>query len=186
MKRSEMDQYFTEPQVQDQLNQSIPSCTTCCWSKILASKSDFKAERPLLQSIIEDAGHACLFLPKFHCELNPIELLWAYIKQGKFLFALLFSLIKLISGFCMHQTGADYQRQSHTCTTWKQFQALFERAHCSCPLTPIEKPFQNIDYQHSAYKLGLRVPEAQRSIKKYSSHCCIPRGALIDIHDMSR
>ncbi|POW15576.1 hypothetical protein PSHT_06968 [Puccinia striiformis] len=53
---------------------------TCCWSKILASQSDFQAEKPLLQMIIEEAGHQCLFLPKFHCELNPIELLWSYIK----------------------------------------------------------------------------------------------------------
>ncbi|KNZ64098.1 uncharacterized protein VP01_10671g1, partial [Puccinia sorghi] len=29
---------------------------------------------------------------------------------------------------------ADYRRQSHTCTTWKQCQALFEKSCCSCPL----------------------------------------------------
>jgi hypothetical protein len=46
--------------------------TTCCWSQILASQSNFQAENPLLQMIIEEAGHQCLFLTKFHCELNPI------------------------------------------------------------------------------------------------------------------
>ncbi|POW17050.1 hypothetical protein PSTT_00862 [Puccinia striiformis] len=55
----------------------------CCWSQIMANQSDFLAERPLLQTIIKEAGHVCLFLPKFHCELNPIELLWAYIKADK-------------------------------------------------------------------------------------------------------
>ncbi|KAI7953739.1 hypothetical protein MJO28_006286 [Puccinia striiformis f. sp. tritici] len=50
---------------------------SCCWSKILSLQSDFANERPLLQEIIEDAGHICLFLPKFHCELNPIELFWS-------------------------------------------------------------------------------------------------------------
>jgi hypothetical protein len=54
---------------------------TCCWSKILSCQSDFVNKWPLLQSIIEDAGHVCLFLPKFHCELNPIELFWSYIKE---------------------------------------------------------------------------------------------------------
>lgn len=39
--------------------------------------------------IIEDGGHICLFLPKFHCELNPIEIYWAYIKQGE-VFILIF------------------------------------------------------------------------------------------------
>jgi hypothetical protein len=57
----------------------------CCWSKIMSCQSDFVNERPLLQQIIEDAGHVCLFLPKFLCELNPIELFWSYIKDSKLL-----------------------------------------------------------------------------------------------------
>ncbi|POW23227.1 hypothetical protein PSHT_00407 [Puccinia striiformis] len=56
----------------------------CCWSSIISQQSDFMNERPLLQAIIEDAGHICLFLPKFHCELNPIELFWSYIKECKY------------------------------------------------------------------------------------------------------
>lgn len=56
----------------------------CCASKILLSlQSDFVNKKPLLQTVIEDAGHICLFLPKFHCELNPIEIYWSYIKQCK-------------------------------------------------------------------------------------------------------
>ena len=58
--------------------------SNCCWLKIMSQKSDFLNERSLLQTIIEDAGHVCLFLPKFHCELNPIELFWSYIKESKF------------------------------------------------------------------------------------------------------
>lgn len=58
----------------------------CCWSKILSLQSDFVNEKPLLQMVIEEAGHVCLFLPKFHCELNPIELLWSYIEDGLCLF----------------------------------------------------------------------------------------------------
>nr|GAT43958.1 predicted protein [Mycena chlorophos] len=42
---------------------------------------DFKAEKPLLQVLIEKRGHICLFLPKFHCELNPIEMVWAELKR---------------------------------------------------------------------------------------------------------
>ncbi|KNE97500.1 hypothetical protein PSTG_09188 [Puccinia striiformis f. sp. tritici PST-78] len=54
----------------------------CCWSMSLSQQSEFLAKRPLLQTIIEDASHICLFLPKFHCELNPIELFWSHIKTG--------------------------------------------------------------------------------------------------------
>ena len=28
----------------------------------------------MLKSFIKAEGHLCLFLPKFHCELNPIEM----------------------------------------------------------------------------------------------------------------
>jgi hypothetical protein len=68
---------------QEQPASADVSGSTCCWSKILSPQSDFVNERPLLQTIIKDAGHICLFLPKFHCNLNPIKLFWSYIKEFK-------------------------------------------------------------------------------------------------------
>lgn len=55
----------------------------CCMRKVLAGQADFRAEKPLLQIIIERAGHKCYFLPKFHCELNPIEMYWGWVKNRK-------------------------------------------------------------------------------------------------------
>ena len=52
----------------------------CCMHRVLSSQEDFRTERPLIQTLIEDAGHICVFLPRFHCELNPIEMLWGYGK----------------------------------------------------------------------------------------------------------
>ena len=40
--------------------------TSCSWSEIMSQQFDFLNEDPLLQEIIEDAGHICLFHPKFH------------------------------------------------------------------------------------------------------------------------
>ena len=37
-------------------------------------------EKPMIQHYIESRGHICMFLPKFHCELNPIEMLWGFMK----------------------------------------------------------------------------------------------------------
>lgn len=53
----------------------------CCMEKCLLNQDDFRNEKPLLQLEIDAAGHLCLFLPKFHCELNPIEMYWEYAKQ---------------------------------------------------------------------------------------------------------
>jgi hypothetical protein len=57
----------------------------CCMEKCLSTEADFKAGKPLLQLVVEQAGHLCILLPKFHCELNPIEMYWGYAKNSKFL-----------------------------------------------------------------------------------------------------
>ncbi len=46
---------------------------TCCATRILDFQPDFKEQRSLVQEVIEAAGHMCIFLPKYHCELNFIE-----------------------------------------------------------------------------------------------------------------
>ena len=48
--------------------------------KMLASQQDFINEKPLIQIVIEEAGHICWFLSKFYCELNPIEMYWDWVK----------------------------------------------------------------------------------------------------------
>ena len=53
----------------------------CCMQRALSLEKDFADEKPLLQLVIEKAGHKCLFLPKFHCELNPIEMVWGQAKR---------------------------------------------------------------------------------------------------------
>ena len=56
----------------------------CCMQYMLSQEQDFRNEKPLLQIVIEKAGHKCIFLPKFHCELNPIEMVWGQGKRGGF------------------------------------------------------------------------------------------------------
>ncbi|EFP80427.2 uncharacterized protein PGTG_06383 [Puccinia graminis f. sp. tritici CRL 75-36-700-3] len=130
--------------------------TPCCWFRVMQLQSDFQNERPLLQTIIEDAGHICLFLPKFHCELNPIELFWLYIKQA-------------------------YRQETHTCKAFSDYKALFDRIRKSCPLSTIRKYFRRIDRQISAYEQGYNGPQSAILMKKYTSHRCIPRRAAMQI-----
>jgi hypothetical protein len=61
--------------------QPTPDDEWCCMHRVLVLQEDFRSEKPLIQSIIESAGHICIFLPRFHCELNPIEMLWGYGKH---------------------------------------------------------------------------------------------------------
>jgi hypothetical protein len=48
--------------------------TNCCMARLLSRQEDFENQPSMLETLIKGAGHECLFLPKFHCELNPIEM----------------------------------------------------------------------------------------------------------------
>ena len=46
----------------------------CCMAQLLSKQDDFRLQESLLELKIKLRGHLCAFLPKFHCELNPIEM----------------------------------------------------------------------------------------------------------------
>ena len=46
-----------------------------------ARQSKPKFRRYVVDSMAEEMGHTVLRLPPYHCELNPIELIWASMKQ---------------------------------------------------------------------------------------------------------
>ena len=58
----------------------------CCMYRVLSLQQDFVDEKPMIQHFIEGKGHLCFFYPKFHCEFNPIEMLWGYGKYRKVFF----------------------------------------------------------------------------------------------------
>jgi hypothetical protein len=47
----------------------------------LAEHHDFKQQEEWLATVVHARGHEILYLPKFHCELNYIESVWAYLKS---------------------------------------------------------------------------------------------------------
>ncbi len=71
----------------------------CCMRCVLSVQPDFLTEKPLLQVVIEKAGHKCFFLPKFHCELNPIEMVWGHAKRRERIILCSFSILIIIISF---------------------------------------------------------------------------------------
>lgn len=49
--------------------------------KTLQEMHDFKYERTKVETLIATPGHRCIFIPMYHCELNPIERVWGHAKQ---------------------------------------------------------------------------------------------------------
>src|SRR5882672_3192622 len=56
----------------------MPVCPSesqnCCMACLLSQQDDFIDQESMLEMMIRERGHLCIFLPKFHCELNPIEM----------------------------------------------------------------------------------------------------------------
>ncbi|XP_062520189.1 uncharacterized protein LOC134195206 [Corticium candelabrum] len=50
---------------------------------VLSKHEDFLNEKSVVESYLMSLGHHCLFLPKYHCELNPIERVWGHAKKYK-------------------------------------------------------------------------------------------------------
>jgi len=53
----------------------------CCCHWLLNQCEDFQNQKSHIQEIVEEAGHHCIFLPKFHPELNFIERFWGHVKR---------------------------------------------------------------------------------------------------------
>ena len=49
--------------------------------KEIASHPDFMNEKTKLEHYINSCGNAFLFIPKYHCEMNPIERCWSQAKR---------------------------------------------------------------------------------------------------------
>ncbi|KAG8915216.1 hypothetical protein FRC01_003742 [Tulasnella sp. 417] len=54
--------------------------TDCCARRLLFTQPDFVNQKSKLQEFVEGRGHHFLFYPKFHCELNFIEMCWGRAK----------------------------------------------------------------------------------------------------------
>ena len=49
--------------------------------EVLGSHPDFNEQKLKVEVFINSMGHLAYFLPKFYCELNPIEHVWGQLKQ---------------------------------------------------------------------------------------------------------
>jgi len=124
----------------------------CCAKRIIELQPDFQAQKSLVEEVIEAAGHICLILPKFHCELNFIEYFWGAVKRWL-------------------REHCDY--------TFSTLQTNMPLALASVDKLLIRKWQNRMLRWVDAYKTGLASKDAQMHVqafssRKYTSHRRVP------------
>ena len=70
----------------------------CCMAHLLSKEEDFHNQVSLLEQMITDWGHLCMFLPKFHCELNPIEMVHAFVSHMQLTLTSRLTVLGMVQG----------------------------------------------------------------------------------------
>lgn len=55
--------------------------TDCCCRRALACQPDFETRDTIIEELARELGSKVIILPKYHCELNPIEQCWGHAKE---------------------------------------------------------------------------------------------------------
>ena len=111
---------------------------------ILSYHHDFANEKTMVEHLLEKEGLVGTFLPKFHCELNPIERVWGQAKK--------------------------YSR-AHTNFTIVRLRTLIDPALDSVSTDLIRKYFRRVDEYERAYLDGRKAgKELEQAVKVFKSH----------------
>ncbi|TFK80727.1 hypothetical protein K466DRAFT_636180 [Polyporus arcularius HHB13444] len=124
----------------------------CCMARLMSQQEDFAKQQSMLEVLITQAGHECIFLPKFHCELNPIEMYWGWSK---------------------------YRYREVVKKNFDDAKQVALNALNSCPTDVIRRFIRKSWRFMSAYRLGLTGKAAAWAVRKQKQHRQVSRAAMM-------
>jgi len=133
----------------------------CCMAHLLSKQEDFMSQVSMLKTTIKEAGHKCIFLPKFHCELNPIEMV-----------SLLHILCAQVLKFRFKYWGwVKYRYCKVPKKSFAEAKEVAQQYLDVCP-TNVIRQFINCSWHFmSAYRKGLTGKAAVWAVRKQWQHC---------------
>ena len=117
--------------------------TSCCARYCLSEESDFKNQKEWLREVVETSGSEIIFYPKFHCELNFIEMLWSQLKS---------------------KLRSEPQKNVN------QLKQTISQILEGLDSVSIKRSFEHCLRFMSGYREGLQGPLLDFAVKKYASH----------------
>ena len=133
----------------------------CCMARLLSQQEDFRSQVSLLEQTITAQGHLCMFLPKFHCELNPIEMVRVFFSR-----VLLILMLEVTQywGWCKGR-----YREVHKVKFEDTKRTALEYLN-ACPEEVIRRFFNRSWRFMHAYRQGLTGKAAEWAVRKHKSH----------------
>ena len=126
----------------------------CCLRHIMAAQPDFKEQKTILAEFLATTKHICDFLPKFHCELAPIECFWGWAKR-----------------YC--RANCEYSFAGLMKTVPIALDAV--------PLPTIRRYFRKVQHLMEAYHQGMGFKLAAFAHQKFKCHRSLPEGRMDEI-----
>ncbi len=115
----------------------------CCAYRVLQQQPDFANRFSITEDYLHSSGHKTIRFPRYHCELNHIELFWGEAKR-----------------YC--RRNCDYSKDSLMETLEKAFESI--------PLWKIQKFSRFCRKYMDAYRNGLTGEVLEASVKKRAQH----------------
>jgi transposase len=122
--------------------------------EMLSAQPDFASQREWLKEVVENAGHTILYFPKFHCELNFIEMAWSYVKS--------------------------YYRRQCTFEFNKLLESIDEILTQKLTVNYIRKYSRHCYRFMDGYRLNMHRPLLDFAMKKHSKHRSFPNESTIE------
>jgi hypothetical protein len=125
---------------------------TCCASYVLSQEPDFLEQKEWLTEVLVAAGFDIIYFPKYHCELNFIEMVRGWV--------------------------TSYHRRTCTYNYADLKKRLPDTFLTEMPLAFVRRAFRYCFRFMDGYRQGFDGPLLDFSMKKYSSHRTIPSGVI--------
>jgi hypothetical protein len=127
----------------------------CCSTKVLSEEPDFMMQKEWLTEVVELGGCSIIFYPKYHCELNFIEMVWGWLKS--------------------------YHRRSCTYNYKHLEESLPVSIEEAMPVAFVRRAFRHCMRFMTGYREGLTGPLLEFAVQKYVSHQAIPAYLINEI-----
>jgi hypothetical protein len=146
--------------------------TNCCMARLLSKQDNFWNQISLLEEKLHTHGHIYVFLPKFHCELNPIEMVCLkYFYSG----IIYWTFYLQYWGWAKHRYRDVYKDK------FEEAKKIARECLDACTADIIRRFFNQSWRFMDTYRKGLTGKAAEWAVRQQRSHRRVGQGAMMSL-----